>query len=711
MSRRARPGKGRRTEVPNVTEVGAGLAADVAVAGLRYVENERQRKTGRATGLDEVLNDLEAHRGIGMGLDQKEALYDAEKLDGNPSQPTKGQALYNAILSDMMMEVNSRIAACEAEEAAAEEKGAENPTNIPDTCVALAKQDCRFPFFYLLVGIATIIAGWHLALFAIARDLDCSHLNDDEGRSQCTHARELVRHAVGTPLRHINCSDYTCAAPWIPAPKASYCTACNCGATCERCHECICTISQGFPEERQQCFSPKRYPDRIEWVSVFFWAGAGAFLCIAVSKIILSSVVDKLTPTEDKVAEQKMLGSATQVPMKDLLKLKQDLTLARIGGDAWKQAEPRKAFVRRMKAVLDRADYQRLVAGSLKGKFRGDEGDAELFETLLSRLEEATGRDDHLVNIPDDNASVRVRTKSPTRSRRVKLDGSDDAEEASLEAEYAEAEDPFMQPYDRGVSPGVHPLQPPGANRRADGIRPLAPQQDVFDPNVAAWLDDNERQMVVETKEFFNTVQSAYGKVPNRVELYTALVEGQPPATSLTRKQIDEMILLLEHHPRRDLPCTLHEFVNEWMEIQKEVYKLDFWAESESTKTESDPGKHGFRNNPDVKNVLHMVRILSNPNAESEVSSSTTESFSDDEEDQHNTLRVVSKHIPYLLALFRGTPPPTKTQAAQQRQAILAATQGLHSLATAGGGIESDTDGSTDDDEDGHDDRPLLGGA
>ena len=220
---------GNRTDV---MDAGAGLVADIAVAGMRYARNNPRQAE---EGLDDVLERLEAHRGLGMGLAPQEPVYDAEKISGYPCAPGRGQALYSSILDDMRTMVDKKLGSVEAEEAA-ELAAAENKAGWCGGALDWTTADCRKLFLGVLVLLAVLLAVWELTLSAVERPLRCNNL--DTATLACVDAREAV-HAAGG---RITCADYTCAAPWAPSPGSAPCLSCRCGGHCDACEQCVCAV-------------------------------------------------------------------------------------------------------------------------------------------------------------------------------------------------------------------------------------------------------------------------------------------------------------------------------------------------------------------------------------------------------------------------------------------------------------------------------------
>ena len=267
------------------------MVADVAVAGLRYVKGTT-KKRGPDLELERVLDKLEAHRGLGLGLSPGETLYNAEKLSGGPPEPRRMQQLHNAILDDMLAIVNTRLDHHEAEETKLLEAagstaavGGAHAANLR----ACVMYDIRKVFLGVLLLIAVMIAVWEVTLRAVERELPCSDLDDaDVGLSNCLDAAEQV-HAWGTEFL---CSRYTCAAPWSPAPGVEPCTSCNCGTACDACEQCMCTLTTGTVPAHQVCKAKDRYTGGWgEEVRVVLLCVGAVLLCLGLCKWSLSVVV------------------------------------------------------------------------------------------------------------------------------------------------------------------------------------------------------------------------------------------------------------------------------------------------------------------------------------------------------------------------------------------------------------------------------------
>ncbi|KAJ9435109.1 hypothetical protein DIPPA_13726, partial [Diplonema papillatum] len=340
-------------------DAGGGLAADVAIGGLRYVserDKEKREPKVNAEMLD-VLDRLEAHRGLGLGLEPRPPAWDAERNHGYPPDPRSGQALYNAILDDILTVTSYEQDNLRRDEAS--EKAAVKHSD-PSVVARWSMIDYRRRILATLLLLGVLWTVWEFSLKAVERRLTCQSWDGVDGLSSCSDAQLLVHAASGV----VDCSEYRCAAPWSPGPNAEFCSSCGCGSVCDACGQCVCEIAGGSASRRNVCKPYDTYPNG-EWPGNVRWALAGAFflvLAFGLCKWTISTVT--LSRQRAVAKERKKIESFYNIKQKDLERIRQDIVIARVDGDCWKQEEPYESFTRRMKVKLGDHDYERLVAGS-----------------------------------------------------------------------------------------------------------------------------------------------------------------------------------------------------------------------------------------------------------------------------------------------------------------------------------------------------------
>eukprot|EP01064_Diplonema_japonicum_P016008 TRINITY_DN24049_c0_g1_i1.p1 TRINITY_DN24049_c0_g1~~TRINITY_DN24049_c0_g1_i1.p1 ORF type:complete len:656 (+),score=151.10 TRINITY_DN24049_c0_g1_i1:32-1999(+) len=607
------------TEKPNVIDVGAGFVADVAIGGLRYVKETEKVKSGTTNpDVVDVLDRLEAHRGLGLGLNPREPVFDAEKIDGYPSEPRRGQQLYNNILDDIMVSTNKAIAELEREEKTEEQGGI--MAAVSDWSI----RDYRKRFLSLLALCVVLLAMWELSLKAIERDIDCSALNGQDGLSNCRDSKILIR--TTSP---ISCNDFTCAAPWSPGPGSSYCTSCNCGLTCDRCEQCICTTGTGTTEH-QVCRLWPDYPE--DWGVTVRWIFIGVtllVLCCGVTKWTISTVTLRSRLSSEEAKKEQ--ATACEIRKNDLERIRQDIVGARLGGEGWKQEEPHQAFIRRMKVKLGDHDFQRIVAAGQKvGEVRGKAADVP-GHVHVSVAEETTD----MINSAKDTMLHDAMAKAKT----------DDHVNRTLGKNH------------------------PGRRKRSGRSSPEPQAENVYMPVDTTWLDANETEVVRAAIELYTKVHVNTGKEPTRRMLYGALEAGVPPAMSLTSDHLAELREVVDKHPEADAVLTEQEFAKEWLGVLGEALRMHF--DPQSDEEEEEEAQRTNVNGAMAK----AIRALG-LGAEDE---SSSESGSEEENDA-TAVNAFVFSLPHLLSLIRGTPAPNKAQAAQQRTALLAAAEGLQEL-------------------------------
>eukprot|EP01061_Rhynchopus_euleeides_P011247 TRINITY_DN20816_c0_g1_i1.p1 TRINITY_DN20816_c0_g1~~TRINITY_DN20816_c0_g1_i1.p1 ORF type:complete len:668 (+),score=228.41 TRINITY_DN20816_c0_g1_i1:54-2006(+) len=627
---------------PGIAEAGAGMVADVAVAGLRFIKGARPDPE-----LERVLNTLEAHRGLGLGLSPGEPIYNADKIRGGPAEPRQAQQLHNAILDDILMIVNTKLESHEAEEAAALEKAAQGYTvgREKSTLARCISYDVRKLFLGLMMLLVMVALMWEVTLVAVDHELDCDTLNGKHGLGTCLDAREEV-HVWGSSFQ---CSRYTCAAPWSPAPGNAPCTSCNCGAVCDACEQCICTYTPQGGSAQNLCHKKEKYTEG--WglaVRVVLLCIGGFVLCVGLTKWGLSAIINGRE--QSSIDEQKKIKHRFARRKKDLKQLKKDVLIHRIGGDAWKVEEPHTAFTRRMKVKLGEHDYQRLAAsGGQRAKH-------------------------HQVTLADEAVGMVGQMHDDIRDFTAK-----------------HAKSPSMVPL-TSVPPSQASLSAREPQSRRESKEPARSKRAALD-GASMLIDENEAQMMDECRAHYAAVQAELGgRVPNRRFLYNKLVSGQPPASSLMDFHIRELRRILERHPEVDKPVDANTFVSEWVEISDDVRAMEY----EPPQTEEQPEEHG---NGKLLGIVRSLGLTSGDDDESTESSSE----SDCEDGSGNPMVPFVKGVPHLLAMLRGAPPPSKEQAAQQRQGILAAMQGLQNLTGTAAARVEDIDSDSDQSQ-----EPLM---
>ena len=275
-----------------------------------------------------------------------------------------------------------------------------------------------------------------------------------------------------------------------------------------------------------------------------------------------------------------------------------------------------------------------------------------------------------------------------------------------------------------GAAAPTHPLRTPKGSTAADGgyAQELLPQPSASggggdgEEDEEMWMDENDLRAVEAAKAFYARVLSEMGgggRQPSRRRLYNALVPGEPPAGNLTELHVRELLAAMRMHAEPDEPVEEATFVREWLDISGELQTMEF---------DPEDAEQGGAEREDKAGLFQLVRSMGMGGAEesSDDSSDTNEAEGGKYAQHAHTLHVQAHHttspslhsagmvksLPYLLALLRGAPPPTKEQAAHQQQGILAAVGGLQRM--AGESRVDDIDGS-DEGSDEDSDTPLVG--
>eukprot|EP00755_Sulcionema_specki_P014028 Sspe_Gene.55604::Locus_30572_Transcript_1_1_Confidence_1.000_Length_1878::g.55604::m.55604 len=525
----------------NFAEGGAGFLADLAIGGMRYAKSSsRDPEQALSEKMHDVLDRLEAHRGLGMGLGPRPPEYSADRIDGWPPAPRKSQLSYNAILKDIHTAAAKKLNHIEKEEQEEALKEAEEHRHVTvgKMVEEWALHNHRKTLLGCIIMWAVLVVVWELAMRAIEDDLDCNALDGKDGVWQCLNARDVVQeaHHVGNGIQ---CSDYKCAAPWIRAPGVSRCEHCGCGKECDMCDQCICL--KGVGEAMfHVCRKFDRYPGA--WAITVRWvlSGIGLFtlLVIAVKWAIANRASKRLIDD----AKNREVARLERLALKrDLKRIKTDVVIARVSGDGWKQEEPRRVFLRRMKAKLGDHDFQRLMANTAAGEteplVRPDrDGQVDLNAAEEAHKMVHDGVEDVL------QAAFGTATASQKRQRSKHLAKAFESRGKTRKKERRESHE-------------VSPDRQSTASKKTSRLGCLS----------AARMA--EGQLI---EQFYQRVHETVGHTPTLRELFDSMTPGVPPATNIHEDLLASLRKVVLDHPSGGEPVEMETFKAEWADLSHE---------------------------------------------------------------------------------------------------------------------------------------------
>eukprot|EP01060_Flectonema_neradi_P031224 TRINITY_DN467_c4_g1_i1.p1 TRINITY_DN467_c4_g1~~TRINITY_DN467_c4_g1_i1.p1 ORF type:complete len:629 (+),score=95.70 TRINITY_DN467_c4_g1_i1:37-1887(+) len=419
-----------------------------------------------------------------------------------------------------------------------------------------------------------------------------------------------------------NCNDYRCAAPWAPGPGSQQCDTCNCNTFCDACEQCLC---QSTASGINFCRAYEVYPG--QWrlhgrniiLIVLFVA-----LFLALGKFLSSFVITTFL-TRERTNYVKS-ADESKIRIKELTNILKDIRKERHCPEGWRQDEPRDQFLRRMKSSLPLSDYNRLRTEASGGVGQPDSISINTKELVGSIGEHAAKR----------NIRVPVTGKKNNVHRRTALPST---------------------------APDLHP-------RRGEA----SPVRGTRSSKYPFWLDDTDEVALSAYGLYQDLIKECDVTEPTRRMLYGEIVAGQPPAVMLSELHMQDIMRLVQENGLYDDTLSCRDWINEWVQVHRNMTSVVLDGHTRREMNNLRPPEAPRSTLSNIKSVVSTIAGGGGDDSDE----------SDDEPPPRKDASPFEAFVfsfPYLNAMFRGQPAPTKAEAVSQREAIMKTINSLQSFA------------------------------